>query len=328
MSAPNPRPSARITGDLRCAECGYRLIGLELRDNCPECGLAIERSLRSKIDLGSLEGRPLESARTIATSITMLAVGFCLALLTRPIVSLTIAFRPIDTGRTLYDSDLVPLRTAIAITAAVGLLGVLLMALSRRVIAHVASERPLPPKRRILVIWVVGCLVLVDLLLLAIPFAPTAWLIDQGRTPRLSWMLAALLLLRTLGHGTLLVLLCQALSSIGWRSDRYRRAGNALQAAGPMLATLAVECVTLAAWMLRGTLGPLLPSETSSGPFLVVWLIFSTLVAVGGIYLLMNTIWVVQPLFQAQNRLGELVGLESAAKTASMADHDRDDRSP
>lgn len=328
MPAPNPRSSTRIIGELCCVDCGYRLFGLSLRENCPECGFPVERSLRSQIDLGSLEGRPLESARTIAASMTLLAIGFCLTLLTRPIVALTVVLRPIDTGLTIYASDIVPLRIAIGITAAVGLFGILLMALSRGIIAHVSSERPLTPARRTMAIWVVASLVLVDVLLLATAFTPVSWLVEQGRTARLSWLLATLLILRTIGHGTLLVLLCTALSSIGWRSDRYRSAGNALQAAGPMLATLAVECLTLAAWMLRGSLGTLLTSKTSSGPFLSVWLIFSSLVAVGGIYLLMNTVWVVQPLFRAHNRLGELVELVPPRTTASMADPNQDDRSP
>ncbi len=259
---------------------------------------------------------------------TLLAIGFCLTLLTRPIVALTVVFRPIDTELTIYASDVVPLRIAIGITATVGLVGIVLMALSRGIIAHVSSERPLTPRRRTMVIWAVVCLVLVDLLLLGTAFTPVPWLVEQGRTARLTWLIATLLILRTIGHGTLLVLLCTALSSIGWRSDRYRSAGNALQAAGPMLATLTVECLALAAWMLRGTFGALLTSRTSSGPFLSVWLIFSSLVAVGGIYLLMNTIWIVRPLFRAHNRLGELVELVPQRTTASMADASEDDRSP
>ena len=328
MPSSEPRSSIRIIGELSCVGCGYRLTGLGLEDGCPECGVRVERSLRTGIDLGSLQGRPLGSARTIATSVTLLAIGFCLTLLTRPFVAFTITLRPFDTGTPLFASEVMPLRIAIGSTALVGLLGVAMMAISRRVIARVSSERPLTPRRRAIVIWAVAGLVLIDLLLLGSCFMPMSWLIEQGRTPRLSWTIATLLILRTAGHGTLLVLLCSALTHIGWRSERYRRAGNALQAAGPMLATLSVESMTLAAWMLRGTFGSLLTSDTSSGPFLGVWLIFSTLVAVGGLYLLTNTIWIVRPLFRARNRIDEMVGTMPERSTASMADRDDRNRSP
>lgn len=39
-------PAARVESDLTCTRCGYNLRGLEITGKCPECGWAVESSLR------------------------------------------------------------------------------------------------------------------------------------------------------------------------------------------------------------------------------------------------------------------------------------------
>ncbi len=324
MPSPDPLSTTCIIGELSCIECNYQLLGLSVSDCCPECGMSVETSIRSQIDLGSLHGRPLAAARTIAISVSLLAIGICFSLLTRPIVAVDFAMLPFEDGSTFSPADLSSLRGAIGITASIGLVGILMMAISRRIIANVSSERPLPPRRRAVVIWAIVALIAIDALLLASIFGPSSWIYHPGQAQRLSWPIATLLMLRTVGHGTLLVLLCAALSSLGWRSDRYQHAGTSLQAAGPMLATLGMECTTLAAWMLRDSFS----TNASGHPFLIAWLVFSTLCGLGGLYLLANTAWVVKPLFRASNRLDQIVGLRVTQEPASMADPDRRHRSP
>lgn len=48
-----------LTGDLRCARCGYNLKGLSVRSRCPECGLAIRATLLAKVDPHAAELRPI-----------------------------------------------------------------------------------------------------------------------------------------------------------------------------------------------------------------------------------------------------------------------------
>lgn len=58
------RLAAELTGDLRCARCGYNLRGLSVRSACPECGCAVRATILAVVDPHAEEFRPIPRART------------------------------------------------------------------------------------------------------------------------------------------------------------------------------------------------------------------------------------------------------------------------
>ena len=62
-------PQAVILRDLHCVGCGYNLRTMQFAGRCPECGLAVERSLL-------VLPRPLDTGKAIMLSAFALVVGF------------------------------------------------------------------------------------------------------------------------------------------------------------------------------------------------------------------------------------------------------------
>ena len=55
MPSPDELQRMVVHAALPCRRCGQLLTGLPVSGECPECGLPIESSLRSTIDLASLD---------------------------------------------------------------------------------------------------------------------------------------------------------------------------------------------------------------------------------------------------------------------------------
>lgn len=82
LSDQSVRPDAlarELTGDLRCAKCGYNLKGLSVRSVCPECGLAIPATVLAKVDPHAAELRPIVWRVPIALGLVVWAAAGLLA---------------------------------------------------------------------------------------------------------------------------------------------------------------------------------------------------------------------------------------------------------
>jgi len=72
-----------LTGDLRCAQCGYNLKGVSIRDVCPECGLAVRATILAVVDPRAGELRPVVHPRITGTAfvaVPLLALAAVLCL--------------------------------------------------------------------------------------------------------------------------------------------------------------------------------------------------------------------------------------------------------
>lgn len=72
-----------LTGDLKCAQCGYNLKGISIRDVCPECGLAVRATILAVVDPRAGELRPVNRPRLVGAGLVavpafVLAAVLCL----------------------------------------------------------------------------------------------------------------------------------------------------------------------------------------------------------------------------------------------------------
>ncbi|MEZ6317913.1 MAG: hypothetical protein R3B49_04045 [Phycisphaerales bacterium] len=71
-----------LTGDLRCARCGYNLKGLSVRGDCPECGLPVRTTILVLVDpraeeLSKLTHPRLTAIGMVVWSVAALAAAVC-----------------------------------------------------------------------------------------------------------------------------------------------------------------------------------------------------------------------------------------------------------
>lgn len=97
------RLATELTGDLRCVRCGYNLRGLSVRDECPECGVAVRATILALVDPLADELQPLE--RPVRTTVGLCAWawgGFACVALVWALVILDVLSawlqRPIEAG--------------------------------------------------------------------------------------------------------------------------------------------------------------------------------------------------------------------------------------
>ncbi len=84
----------RLLADVVCRSCGYTLRGLKATDHCPDCGDAVERSMRGD-DLRYAEPRWL---RTLATGCMLYAIGSILTLALTTAVAVAAMFMGAASG--------------------------------------------------------------------------------------------------------------------------------------------------------------------------------------------------------------------------------------
>lgn len=282
---------------LPCRRCGQLLTGLPVSGECPECGLTIETSLRSTIDLASLDGEPLRHPRRTALSLLLLAIATSGIILSTLIGGVSLV--GIDRG------DL----PAGLLLAASGTSGVLMIGGVALLRVGTAEDPNVAPR---LLRWTLACIVTI---LAAISVGVRAmsdeWttILPVGRPLLLADML--------LGVASILAVveLSHLLRSIGARSEIYRLAGQGLQPASPMIAGLVIQLLLSLLWLGLAS-RPAWAAEM--GPVLgLLRLVVNLMLAVGAVYITANTIWAIRPLLRAHHRWNDLVGPD---RPASMAD--------
>ena len=63
-----------LTGDLKCASCGYNLRGVSIRGVCPECGLAVRATILAVVDPRAGELKPVVMPRLTGTALLVCPV--------------------------------------------------------------------------------------------------------------------------------------------------------------------------------------------------------------------------------------------------------------
>ena len=317
MTDPDQSTPLTISTELPCRRCRQILYGLSVTMDCPECGLPIEETLRTSIDLESLHGQALQQPRMVAVSVIAFALTGAISLGAGVVVPLIIATTGI--GREA-DRDLVAER----LVDNAPILGILLLVAAALatfglLISH-RSSRQFDPQSRYVGRWFRA----IGLLLLS---AALTWFAVMAGSPTQSngWISGNLLVLiadLVLGLGTIAVILALdgVLRLIGARSEQYRRAGRGVQSAKPMIAGITIS-------ILIGVIGLVMTRASTNGVvagpiegMLFVRLALVMLLGVGGIYLFANAIWATAPFWRGPWRFDQVVGPLPSKTPASMAD--------
>jgi hypothetical protein len=70
-----------LTGDLPCANCGYNLRGLSIRELCPECGMAVRATILAVVDPRAGELKPVAAPRVVSAALVVWPAAALLAAL-------------------------------------------------------------------------------------------------------------------------------------------------------------------------------------------------------------------------------------------------------
>ena len=315
MSSGGPKIRLVVTAELPCRRCRHLLRGLAVDGLCPECGLSIDETLRSSIDLESLHGRAFTRPRTVATAILLLALATTLIVLGNLIVPLiTVLARGSDAGgleATVHGSGplvdgmffLMLTMSAAGLAAIAGLLSLLW-----------SDARPLLDRLEGLR-WLA---MIIGASLLA--WISGRFLRIEPETVRVGDLMNQLALVDLLVPSTAIlsvVGLRRLLQRVGHRSNQYLRAHRGLQTAKPMIAGLVISVVLGLTWsFLVRSRDPIMSGGIHEN-LATIRLVLGGLLSIGGFYLMTNAIWATSPLRRRESNINQLVGPDSPA---SMAD--------
>ena len=321
MTDPDQSTPLTVSTELPCRGCRHILYGLSVTMNCPECGLPIEETLRTSIDLESLHGQALEKPRRVAVAVTAFALSTAISLgagvLVPVIIATTGKGREGDLDRIterLIDSAPI-LGSLVLITAVLASFGLL---------TFLGPNRQFDAGTRHVHRWVRA----IGFLAIAAALVGFAVISASGRTE--TGIPCGLLLLMAdlvLGMGAIfsIIALDAVLREIGSRSEQYRRAGRGLQSARPMVVGITLSILTglIGLVALESSSRGLVPGYVEG--MLFVRLALVVLLGVGGVYLLANAVWATAPFWRGPWRFDQVVGSASSQTPASMADDSMSD---
>lgn len=316
MTEHDPTPPLLISTELPCRRCRQLLYGLPVTADCPECGLPIEETLRTSIDLQSLHGQALEHPRKVAIAVIAFSLAAATALGAGILIPLVIAagiFRP---G---YDDP-----RGVGLVGVTTTLGILtLLATLFALVGFVISLGPrsqFDPGNRHVGRWIraIGIMLMATILSWVALLAGPAIRYGLGIPEDVLVLMADLVL--GLGAIALILALDKLLRVIGARSEHYRRAGRGVQAARPMVTGIGISLLIGIAWLVGSgvTAGRWLEGQGEG--LLFVRLALAGLLGVGGLYLLVNAAWATAPFWRGPWSFDQVVGAGRAAPPASMAD--------
>ncbi|MAC20791.1 MAG: hypothetical protein CMJ23_14155 [Phycisphaerae bacterium] len=314
MSSGGTKTPLVVTAELPCRRCRHLLRGLGIDGLCPECGLPIEETLRSSIDLESLRGRAFARPKLVAAAILLLATATAFSVLGNLILPLTtVIARAPDAGVAEATQGLGPLATGMFFILVVMILGGLAAIAGVLSLLRSDAENLLdrPEKLRWLGM-VIGSGLLVWLSSRFLSITPG---VNTRTDLMLQFALVDLLVTSTAVLST--TGLRRLLKTIGQRSEQYIRAGKGLQTTKPMIAGLGINMALGFAWfLLIRNLDPISTGGLEEN-LATVRLVLGALISLGGLYLMANAIWATSPLRRRESSIDQLVGPDSPA---SMAD--------
>lgn len=316
MTDHDPTPPLLISTELPCRRCRQILFGLPISADCPECGLPIEETLRTSIDLQSLLGQGLKQPRKVAIAVIAFALAATTSLGAGILVPLAIS-----TGSFAIDGG-GPTARAFGLTTSI--LGVLTFIAT--VFAMIGLAVSLGPKgdfdteNRHAGRWLraIGIMLIATIItwsaLLAGP--------STGSGANISGQVMVLIADLVLGLGAIAFIfaLDDLLRIIGARSEAYRRAGRGVQAARPMVTGIGISILIGVIWLLISTLSAGGPLDGPEEGLLFIRLALVGLLGVGGVYLLVNAVWATAPFWRGPWRFDQVVGADRSPSPASMAD--------
>lgn len=316
MTDHDPTPPLLISTELPCRRCRQLLFGLPVTADCPECGLPIEETLRTSIDLHSLHGRALKQPRKVAVAVIAFALAATTSLgagILIPLAISTGSFAVGGAGATAQGFDLTAsiLGVTTFIATALAMIG---LAVS------LGSREAFDTENRHVRRWLRA----IGIMLIATIVAWAALLVGHsagsgGGTSGHGLVLIADL---TLGLGTIAFILAldDLLRVIGARSEHYRRAGRGVQAARPMVTGIGISILIGVIWLVISILSPGGPLDGPEEGLLFIRLALAGLLGVGGLYLLVNAVWATTPFWRGPWRFDQVVRADRSAPPASMAD--------
>lgn len=323
-------PRLVVTADLPCRRCRYHLRGQETTGRCPECGLAIEETLRSSIDLASLAGfaSPGVSRLRLLAGSAMLGLAVAAAALAGLLMPLALVtaptgFDPAGPDDAAIVGTLAPAILGLGIAGAIaGTLG-----LGARLTLGPATSLGRATRSLPIAIGLLGIVAAAGL--------GSSVLSAERSATALAVVGSTVEVCRALATAFLAVGVAAVLTGIGSRSERYTREGLGRQGLAPFVASTAVVVLAAVGWLglaLTG-IGGQLHRFLAAIPWDLLWMIGGTIAALGAIYLAMNLIWAMAPWRRADARLGALVGSSRPGvrparhRAAGMADDAPDEPS-
>lgn len=285
---PTTMGDSHVLGGLSCGRCGYSLKGQRLEGVCPECAFSIQESLEATIDLESPRRGPLPMPR--AAGIAIILVAACALL--GPIITLVAGIMAEVSSNTFSETA----RTTLSIMEWVGGVGSAVGVVALAVLLFAAGRREFKPQWVLLLGYV--CFLVGIPASLWLPYLSSAPI----ETVALVEALRALWLLPTLA---LSIALGRLIATLGRRSLRFRKAGDAVQTARPLVWTVLIQLIALGIALASTDSTGFV--ETAGGVATILWLVTGALAVVGFAYLLFNAIWASIPLLNASHRLAQLL---------------------
>ena len=314
MSSGGTKTRLIVTAELPCRRCRHLLRGLGIDGLCPECGLPIEETLRSSIDLESLRGRAFAQPKLVATAILLLATATTLNVLGNLILPLTAAIaRSSDAGVADAAQGVGPLvkgmffmLVAMTLGGLAGLAGFL--SLSRSDAGNLLDRSE---KIRWMGMLIgSGLLAWLSSRFLSITPGTSTWTGLMNQLALVDLLVASTAVLSVTG-------LRRLLKMIGHRSEQYIRARRGLQTTKPMIVGLGINMVLGLVWFLLTRNLDSVSIDGFDQDLAIVRLVLGALLSLGGLYLMANAIWATSPLRRRESSIDQLVGPDSPA---SMAD--------
>lgn len=294
LSSPSDPSPPCITANLPCSRCRYDLQGQIIDGRCPECGLSVETSLHASIDLETIRGEGLPGPRRIAIAAIVLPIAASIWAIGSTVLWGIMIAGP--SGPQGEFSSLTPLLLNL-IAAMSAVCCIIAVAIARHV------WNPFLDRFRSTLLYA-SCVLMAASPLLLFESDLSISTLTSGR-----WLLVAMV--RTGGLFAMAIATTHVLARIGRRGIAYRTAGTAIQTTSPLLIGIGIEFlveVILASMRLDG-----MASSSTAGILMMLGLASSSLVSLGMVYLLFNSIWGTLPLLRRLHRYSDLVAPKGSA---------------
>ena len=293
QTEPTPPIATQLSGmvvnsSLSCARCGYDLKSLEANGNCPECGEPIRLTIIDVVDPAARRLPPIDRPRVVGNALVGVAITLMLSVLCAAIVLVSNAqtILPIPVSfLTLNDPVWICISSALALLSVIQLIP--LMSLCKRGVIQ-------------------GCrlgiiLTGIGLLSWAVLMGASRWILLGSMNSGVVIFALFDTMLPAVALGTTFTGLRRLVPRLGQRSREFRLAQGSRQRMNDLLAALVVVVIG------RTCIAVSHPDSNLSTLGMIVMVLSISLIVIGLVYLVRNTLWIRSSLCSPPPTLQELL---------------------